>query len=161
MAWLTNWQLALESSDESPALVQHLAKYRKLYPTLALLFHLLEIVSGATAPGPVSQSAAELAGRWCAYFAAHARRLYAYGASGSNTATLGEHLRVGHLPSPFTLRDVQRKNWQGLSERAAVQSALDELGELGWIREAPPMPAADTGRPRAPAHSINPRLSNR
>lgn len=157
--WLTTWQLNLESSDETPALVQHLAKYRKLYPTLALLFHLLDLVSGAAAPGPVSQSAAELAGRWCAYFAAHARRLYAYGASGSSAATLGEHLRAGHLPSPFTLRDVQRKCWQGLTERPAVQIALDELAELGWLREAPPLPAADTGRPRAPAYCINPDLS--
>ena len=158
--WLTAWQHGLEASDATPALVQHLAKYRKLYPTLALLFHLLDLVSGAAAPGPVSQSAAELAGRWCAYFAAHARRLYAYGASGSSTATLGEHLRAGHLPTPFSLRDVQRKNWQGLSERATIQNTLDELIEMGWLREAPALPAADTGRPRATTYCINPRLTS-
>ena len=156
--WLTAWQHGLETGDDTPALVQHLAKYRKLYPALALLFHLLDLVSGAAAPGPVSQSAATLAERWCAYFAAHARRLYAYGASGGSTATLGEHLRAGHLPAPFALRDVQRKGWQGLTERSAVQSALDDLTELGWIREVPPLPPPHIGRPLAPTYCLNPSL---
>lgn len=158
VGWLTAWQQALDAGDDAPALVQHLAKYRKLYPALALLFHLIAVASGEAEPGPVSQAAAALAGQWCRYFAAHARRLYAYGLTGSSAATLGEHLRAGRLPTPFTLRDVQRKGWQGLSDRAAVQAALDELSEAGWLREVAAQPGADTGRPRATAYEVNPRV---
>ena len=158
VAWLTAWQQALDTGDEAPALVQHLAKYRKLYPALALLFHLIAVASGEADPGPVSQAAAVLAGQWCTYFAAHARRLYAYGLTGSSAATLGEHLRAGRLPVPFAVRDVQQKGWQGLGDRAAVQAALEELGEAGWVREAPAPLAAATGRPRATAYEVNPRI---
>ena len=158
VAWLTGWQQALDTADETPAVVQHLAKYRKLYPTLALLFHLIAVASGEADPGPVSQSAAVLAGQWCRYFAAHARRLYAYGLTGSAASTLGKHLRAGRLPTPFTVRDVQQKSWQGLGDRAAVQRAIDELSEAGWLREAAAQPAADTGRPRATAYELNPRI---
>ena len=156
--WLTTLQINLETSDEAPALVQHLAKFRKLYPTLALLFHLLDLVSGATAPGPVSQSAAELAGRWCAYFAAHARRLYAYGANGSNAATLGEHIRRGHLKETFTARDIQRKGWQGLIDKVAVATALEELAEASWVRELHTQPASEVGRPRSTVYEANPSI---
>ncbi|GAB2461290.1 hypothetical protein GCM10011375_12370 [Hymenobacter qilianensis] len=158
VAWLTKWQLALESSDESPALVQHLAKYRKLFPALALLFHLLEIVSGATAPGPVSQWAAELAEQWCAYFAAHARRIYAYGANGSNAATLGEHISKGHLKANFTARDIQRKGWQGLTDKVAVATALEDLVEASWIRELHAQPASEVGRPHSTVYEANPSI---
>ena len=156
--WLTTWQLDLETSDETPALVQHLAKYRKLYPTLALLFHLLDLVSGATAPGPVSQSAAELAGQWCAYFAAHARRMYTYGANGSNAATLGEHINRGHLKETFTARDIQRKGWQGLIDKAAVATALEELAEANWVRELHNQPVSEVGRPRSTVYEANPSI---
>ncbi len=156
--WLTTWQHGLDTSDESPALVQHLAKYRKLYPTLALLFHLLDVVSGASAPGPITPEATQLAGQWCDYFAAHARRLYAYGARGSAAATLGEHLKKGLLPSPFTVRDVQRKGWQSLGERSAVLSTLEELIDANWVREVARPAAAEGGRPPAPAYEANPRI---
>jgi hypothetical protein len=162
--WLIDWQRKLEDSDENPALTQHLAKYRKLYPALALLFHLLDVVSGTTAPGPVGAPAAELAGQWCAYFAAHARRLYGYGANGGGTATLAAHLRAGHLwkegmPTPFSLRDVQRKGWQDLSDKPGIQNALDELAEVGWVRELPALPAT-TGRPPSPMYEVNPAIAS-
>ncbi len=156
--WLTAWQQALDTGDDAPALVQHLAKYRKLYPALALLFHLIAVASGEADTGPVSQPAAVLAGQWCTYFAAHARRLYAYGLTGSSAATLGEHIRARRLSVPFTVRDVQQKGWQALSDRAAVQVALDELAEAGWVREASALPVATTGRPRATAYEPNPRI---
>lgn len=158
IGWLTDWQQTLDTTDEMPALVQHLAKYRKLYPALALLFHLIDVASGNVARGPVSVDAAQLAGKWCTYFAAHARRLYAFGLASSGTATLGEHLRAKRLPTPFSLRDIQRKGWQSLGDRAAIQAALEELVEAGWVREAAAQPGADTGRPRAVTYEPNPRI---
>lgn len=156
--WLEMWQRDLDHGDDAPMLVQHLTKYRKLYPALALLFHLLDVVSGQCPPGPVSQNAAELAGHWCTYFAAHARRVYAYGTGGTGAATLGERLKAGKLTAPFTVRDVQQKSWQGLSEKAAVLRALDELTDAGWVREVAAQAAAPTGRPRATAFECNPLI---
>lgn len=158
ITWLTDWQRMLDTTDEAPAVVQHLAKYRKLYPSLALLFHLIAVASGEIHPGPVGLEATTLASKWCAYFAAHARRVYAYGLSGSGAATLGEHLQAGRLPASFTLRDVQRKGWQGLGDRAAVQTALDDLTEAGWVREVSGQAASNAGRPRATAYEPNPRI---
>lgn len=158
VTWLTTWQQALDHGDDAPALVQHLAKYRKLYPALALLFHLIAVASGEVHPGPVSETAAVLAGQWCAYFAEHARRLYGFGLTGNSAATLGDHLRAKRLPNPFKVRDVQQKGWQGLNDRAAVQAAIEELSEAGWVREAAPQPAAGTGRPPTPAYECNPRI---
>ena len=159
VSWLIAWQRDLEATDEAPALVQHLAKYRKLYPALALLFHLIQVVGGQAASGPVSFEAAKLAGQWCTYFAAHAQRVYTYGAGvGGGAIALGERIKKKQLPNRFTLRDVQRKNWQELSNYSSVRDALEVLVEADWIREAAPMPAAGTGRPRSAAFEINPRL---
>lgn len=159
--WLTEWQQQLCSGNDAPALVQHLTKYRKLYPALALLFHLLDVVSGVATPGPVSQTAAELAGRWCIYFEAHARRLYAFGIAGTGASTLGEHLRAGLLKSPFKARDVQRKGWQGLQDQAAVIVALEELMDAGWLREERLPKPSGIGRPTSPSYVLNPRLKVR
>ena len=159
VSWLIAWQRDLEATDEAPALVQHLAKYRKLYPALALLFHLIQVVGEQAASGPVSSEAAKLAGQWCTYFAAHAQRVYTYGAGvGGGATALGERIKKKQLPNRFTLRDVQRKNWQELSNYSSVRDALEVLVEADWIREAAPMPAAGTGRPRSAAFEINPRL---
>ena len=158
VTWLTEWQHALDTGDETPAVVQHLAKYRKLYPTLALLFHLIAVASGEEHPGPVSHAAAVLAGQWCAYFAAHARRLYAYGLAGSSAKELGDHLRAGHLPTPFKARHVQQKGWQGLGNLAAIKRAIEELSEAGWLREVAAQPVAETGRRPAPAYEPNPKI---
>ena len=43
----------VRSSREAANITSHLSKYRSLLPSLALLFHLIEVVSAAT-PGPVS-----------------------------------------------------------------------------------------------------------
>ncbi|WP_303310206.1 YfjI family protein [Hymenobacter sp. BT730] len=156
--WLTALERKLTTPGELPALVQHLAKYRKLLPCLALVFHLLDIVAeGVT--GPVSLSALQLAIRWCTYLEAHARRLYGYGASAQRSAAaLGEQLqRRTALPTPFTARDVERRNWRGLNSKGAVQEALEELVALNWLREVP-VAAKPTGRPPAPAYQPNPLL---
>src|SRR5713101_7789800 len=61
---------------DHPVLLSHLAKYRSLLPSLALLFHLIDGVDTGRR-GPVSRAAAAQAAAWCEYLAAHARRLYA------------------------------------------------------------------------------------
>src|SRR5262249_25469479 len=57
-----------------------LGKYRSLMPTLALIFHLVDIADGSGS-GPVSMQAAGMAAAWCDYLEAHARRVYGMVAS--------------------------------------------------------------------------------
>ena len=57
-------------------LLSHLAKYRSLMPSLAVILHLIDRVDAGVG-GPVSGVAAERAATWCRYLERHARRLYA------------------------------------------------------------------------------------
>jgi hypothetical protein len=136
----------------------HLAKYRSLMPSLALLFHLLEVVDGI-ASGPVSMQAARMAVAWCEFLETRARRVYqAVTEHGLFAASaLAKHIREGGLPSPFTARDVYRNGWAGLSDPEDVKAAAEVLEDLGWIR-AERLPTV--GRPRSQYH-INPHLNRK
>ncbi len=104
-------------------------------PSLALLFHLIEIADGRTS-GPVSLESAQLAAAWCDYLEAHARRIYSILDEGDNEAAraLGERIKKGDLPSPFALRDVYRKGWSLLSTTDDVGRAVAILEGLGWLQ---------------------------
>ena len=74
--WRADLEHRLRAEEDHPVLLSHLAKYRSLLPSLALLFHLIDGVDTGRR-GPVSRAAAAQAAAWCEYLAAHARRLYA------------------------------------------------------------------------------------
>jgi hypothetical protein len=135
----------------------HVAKYRSLMPSLALIGHLIDGVAGGPT-GPVSGGAAARAVAWCAYLQGHARRLYASVTDQARVAAalLAARLTRGRLPSPFTARDVYRNEWTGLAEPRVVQGALACLEELGWLRSEA-IRAPDGGRPTV-RFRINPRL---
>ena len=138
-------------------LLSHLAKYRSLLPSLALLFHLIDGVDTGRR-GPVSGAAAAQAAAWCEYLAAHARRLYTAVTDAARVAAalLATRLAGGRLASPFTAREVYRQEWTGLTEPRVVHGALECLEELGWIRPEA-LRAPDGGRPTVRFH-LNPRL---
>src|SRR3989454_9579895 len=73
--WRTDLEHRLRGGGDHPLRLSHLAKYRSLLPSLALLFHLIDGVDTGRR-GPVSCAAAAQAAAWCEYLAAHARRLY-------------------------------------------------------------------------------------
>ena len=50
--------------------------------------------------------------------------------------TIIDKARAGALPDPFTARDVYRNQWSGLSDKVAVNDALDMLAAHGWLTEA-------------------------
>jgi hypothetical protein len=137
--------------------ISHLAKYRSLMPSLALIVHLLDGLDHGSS-GPVSRAAAEQAAAWCTYLEAHARRLYASVTDPARVAAalLGGKLTRGRLPIPFTARDVYRNAWTGLTQPRVVQRTLEMLADWGWIR-AEPARAVDGGRPAVRFH-INPTV---
>jgi hypothetical protein len=102
-------------------------------PSLALLFHLVELVYEGTS-GPVSLRAARLAADWCTVLESHARRIYQHADNGDiqPALTLAQRLKES-LPNPFVARDVQRKCWASLATWEEVQIALGVLEDRHWI----------------------------
>jgi hypothetical protein len=41
--------------------------------------------------------------------------------------------RDGSLTSPFTVRDIHRKGWSGLSNRVRIEATLNAMAEVGFV----------------------------
>ena len=158
--WLTELEtIMLRNPDESPALLEHLGKYRSLMPSLALIFHLVGVADGA-ASSPVSLKAAKLAVGWCAYLESHARRIYGMAEDITRRAAgvLAEKIRAGRLEDGFTFRDVHRKGWSLLTGKEVVRDALTELVEAGWLRTVEHRPPKEQGGKTKVEYLINPKV---
>jgi len=135
------WRGELEGrlrSDELrpfPAFEGHLSKYRSLMPSLALLFHLVDIAAGAP-PAPISLEAAKLAAAWCAFLQDHARKVYSAELQPGVAAAhaLGEKIRAGAVQDGQSVRDIYRHHWSGLTTPAQVDTALEVLVTAQWVR---------------------------
>jgi putative DNA primase/helicase len=148
-----DWRIELENRLRSGALssvlTSHLAKYRSLLPSLALVFH---VIASHHRPvlGPVSIDAVTAAGAWCDLLEAHAERIYhaAYEGDPDDAVRLAERLKDS-LSNPFSIRDVQRKCWSGLTSNEEVRRAVRILEDRNWLKtiEAPSTDAQGRGRP--------------
>lgn len=148
--WRADLERRLRASDLSPALESHLAKYRKMVPTLALINHLVD-----DGVGPIGEAAIVRALAFSEYLETHARRAYGAGGEAETAAAKAilSHIRKGDIPDGFTARDVHQKGWANLSDRGQVQSGLDLLDDNDWLAST----AVKTGgRPRI-TYTINPR----
>ena len=150
-SWRESLELRLRSGTEHPAIESHLAKFRSLIPSLALLIHLADepFVSN------VSASPLEAAIFWGRYLESHARRVYGVAINRQRSAAkaLAEKLLDGTLAHPFALRDVYRPGWSGLVDRDDAIDAVDVLVRLNWLRET----TQETGgKPKRVFH-VNPK----
>lgn len=141
--WQTEHEKRLRSDEEHPAILSHLAKYRKLVPALALINHLCE---GGT--GAVSEQALGRALLFSEFLEAHARRVYSYAARPDFDAarTILGKIKGGKLPIEFTARTIYRNNWSGLSTAEETDAALRLLHDFGYLRERQEI-SPDGGRP--------------
>ena len=160
-AWFMDNQKKIEDEDLHPAIQSHLAKYRSLMPSLALIFHLTEWADrGGGAVELVSLEAASMAAAWTQYLESHARRLYglALDAITPAAASLSKKIEQGKLETPFKARTVQRKGWARLTDIEVVKEALTLLEEKHWIKELPSRKPGNAGRPEDAQFVINPKL---
>ena len=147
------------ASEDEPIIRQHLAKFDKLFPALALVFHLVEGAAEGVR-GPVNRDAALRAAAWCEFLEAHARRCYGLLKDGGLRAAQGLAAKVerGALEDGFTLRDVRRNQWRNLTADEAIQAALDWLEDEDWLRsEASGGTGPGSGR-RTVRYRINPAV---
>jgi hypothetical protein len=142
------------ASELHPVLVSHLAKYRSLMPSLALLFELAD--GGVRA---VSLAHAQQAAAWCDYLESHARRVYAMIISPERQAAaeLGRRLAAGwkRTEGMFSVRDVYQNDWRSLETPDAARRALAILVDAGWVQLLPAEYQATGGRP-SELYEINP-----
>lgn len=137
--------------EQTPAFASHLAKYRSLMPSLALVFALVDGAEGGFVGigGGIPLEAAQRAAAWCEYLEQHARKLYAVELNPAATAAhaLARKIRDGLLHDGMTLRDVERAEWSGLTRDAAVRDGIELLERLGWVRLERRGPGPEGGRP--------------
>jgi putative DNA primase/helicase len=156
IAWLSELEGKLRGVGLHPALVSHLAKYRSLMPSLALLF---ELADGGIET--VSLQHTQQAAALCDYLESHTQRIYSMLISPERQAAaeLGRHLIAGWKASEgmFTVRDVERNDWSGLITPEAVRRTLPILEDAGWVRLAPIGNKTTGGRP-SELYVINPRV---
>ena len=158
--WSGDLHGAKMPAEDHPIIQQHLAKFDKLFPALALILHLAD--GAATGRrGPVTVEAALRAAAWCDYLEAHARRCYGLLTDDGLRAAqaLADKLRQGKLAEGFTARDVRRNQWRSLTTEDAVLAALDWLEDEGWLRaEEVGGTGPGTGR-RTYRYVVNPQLA--
>jgi len=148
------------NEEEHPIIIQHLAKYDKLFPALALILHLVDC-SAKGIRGPVTGTAALRAAAWCEYLESHARRCYGLLMDDGLRAAqaLAEKLRQRQLENGFTARDVRRNQWRSLTTDQSVQAALDWLEDEGWLRSYAREHENGRGRPTI-RYEINPNIKS-
>lgn len=129
-AWRATLEHTIRCGEEHPALEAHLAKYRSLVPTLALLIHLAD-----EGIGPVTVTALERAIGWARYLESHARKMYAQVTSSDilSARNLAQRILDGALGDEFSLRDVYRRHWSALTTREEARQAVAVLMDHGWL----------------------------
>jgi putative DNA primase/helicase len=148
--WRTDLERRLRSNELHPALESHLAKYRKLVPTLALVNHLADNSAGDVILPHVLRAIG-----WAEYLETHAARAYQSITDGQAIAARAIWRKVAaqDLPTSFTLRDIHQRAWSGLTDRPVVQDGLDMLVDYGWLNCA----EVQTGGRPALRYTANPR----
>jgi putative DNA primase/helicase len=153
-----DWRQQLEDrirasdSEEHPAMLAHLGKYRSLFPKLALILHL-----SAGQVGPIGKHAAVRAQVWTEYLEAHARRIYhtATNRAMQSAVALANKIKANKLQDGFTKSDVLLKEWAGLRTADEVAMALTVLRDGRWLDV---VEDRSTGGRPAERHHINPKV---
>lgn len=149
--WCTKLHTVDIPREKNPLMQQHFGKFEKLFCAIALILHLAEgRIGGVTGDSAVRAAA------WCEYLAGHARRVYGLVETAKvNTARmLARRIVEGKLADGFTVRDVVRKQWAGVTTSMQAEGALATLEESCWI--VPIETENTTGRPTT-RYYINPK----
>ena len=150
--WMTEIQTVARSGRLSPVLESHLLKMPKTVASLALIF---ELVDGGRFD--VGEHATLQALAWANYLRSHANRLYSAGNTMIEDGARLILVRRNQLPEEFTLRDIYRRAWAGLSERDDVTMAIDLLVSTHHCRAIERPGASAGGRPTV-SYRWNPTL---
>ncbi len=149
--WREDLEFRIRADDLHPAMESHLAKYRSLVPSLALLAHLVDEPEA----GCVGEVSLLRALAWSEYLETHAQRLYGPARAPEMYAAceLAKHLH--QLPEPFTAKEVYRKHWRGLDTEGTTKG-IQVLIDYGHLRAVAPE-ERQVGRPTT-RYEVHPDL---
>ena len=129
--WCTELHTVHIANEQNRLMQQHFGKFEKLFCSIALILHLAE---GSI--GPVTATSALRAAAWCEYLSGHARRIYGLedAAKVSTARMISRRLAAGKLDDGFTVRDMVRKQWSGVTTIMQAETALAILEENGHVK---------------------------
>jgi hypothetical protein len=130
--WCTELHTVHIANEQNPLMQQHFGKFEKLFCSIALILHLAE---GSI--GPVTSTSALRAAAWCEYLTGHARRIYGLveAAKVTTARMVSRRLAEGKLDDGFTVRDMVRKQWSGVTTAMQAETALAILEENGHVQQ--------------------------
>lgn len=146
--WRAVLEARLEGDElrETPSFESHIAKYRSLVPSLAMVLHAAD---GDIGLPTISDLAVERAIGWVDFLEGHARKVYApalypgvFAAEG-----LARRLREGMWCDGESLTDLRRRSWRGLSTADEIGNGVRCLEDAGWARIVRVSPSSGRGRP--------------
>ncbi len=170
-----SWYDALKQKAgdaEHSIIAEHLIKYAKTVPSLALVFHLVDCIEHGTSLGAVNINALRAALAWCEILESHMMRIY-------STVTDSANIKASYLADKimktvkrgadktdttdwlehgFTARQLIRRGWKGLTEADDVLNALEILVEHDWLSWQEVKSTGQGGRPTE-RYYINSRLT--
>ena len=129
--WCTELHTVHIANEQNPLMQQHFGKFEKLFCSIALILHL-----GEGSIGPVKATSALRAAAWCEYLSGHARRIYGLVEAAKVTTAhmVSRRLAEGKLDDGFTVRDMVRKQWSGVTTTMQAETALAILEENGHVQ---------------------------
>jgi hypothetical protein len=144
--------------EENDYLEQHWTKYTTLFPSLSIIFHMLEVFFTGRI-GPIRSTSTILAGRWCSWLQAHARRIYGIRreVESASVEILCQKIRDKKIETGFTLRALLHKRWARITEPELVEKVLKELCEMHWLRRVQSRPPGQIGKGTV-HYEINPKF---
>ncbi len=113
---------------------EFLGKMGRLFAALALIFHVINVVSGTSPKGDISESAALQAGLWCANLEQHHRKIIALAKTVTPSRELARKIEKGDVLDGMRVREIGRKEWSGLNSSAALNASFAELEDRNWLR---------------------------
>lgn len=137
--WLTDLNEKIRNKKEHSAIAEHLSKYAKLMPALALIFHIIEIAAGQV-NGPIPIHTVKRAMALCDVLESHMRRIYGMVIDNSSAIHKAAEVIVdkiinGSLKDRFSLRDVYRHGWKFIRKDPEItRQACDYLVQAGYLK---------------------------
>jgi putative DNA primase/helicase len=157
----------MRGGQTHPALVAHLAKYRSLMPTLALLFELADWAAGLSEGEAVSLDHSRQAADFCEYLESHARRVYSCIVSPGLRASreLASKIKARQVGkadeksglTTFSAREIYMRQWSSLDIPKRVYGAIEILRDSWWVVPEQQEPGPKGGRP-SKTYIVNPRV---
>jgi hypothetical protein len=150
--WCTELNTVLIADEQNSLMKQHFGKFEKLFCSIALILHLAE-----GSKGPIRAHNALRTAAWCEYLAGHAKRVYGLveAAKVTTAKMISRRLSEGKLDDGFTVRDVVRKQWSGVTTTMQAEAALGILEENCYVQSSDDI--NPLGRPTV-RYSINPQV---